>query len=1113
MTTSTTGQGAASFSPTNDVIRVADHNDFDFTGSFTLEAWVNISHHRGAEHEGTIVGKEGSSSNSGYVLRTGNNGDLRFVIFNNGGNGIFVPGALPNTNQWYHVAGVYDATSQVSRLYVDGVEVGSKTNVPLPAANSQYLGIGNLEWYPDRGFDGFIDEVRVWNVARTAGEIDAFRSRSLCTGVNGLVAHYPMNNSTVNDATGNGHNGTLQNGATLVSGGQTLTDLPSKIYVDQAAAGNNDGTSWIDAFTDLQDALDFACTGTEIWVAQGTYHPTHSPDGSTANNRDKAFHFNTDMKIYGGFNGTEGLLSQRDATANATILSGDFNNNDVVTGGGSTLSITNNTENAYHVLITASLTTAAVMDGFTIEGGNADVGGSITYSTKTYNKSIAGGMYNNSSSPTLTNVAFSNNNGGGMYNVSFSSPTLTNVAFSNNNGSGIANTSSSSPTITNAIFSSNRASYGGGMHNSYSSIPTITNASFSSNSATISGGGMYNSNSSSPSLTNVTFINNSANSGGGGMYNQVDGTFNNQSSSPSLYNTVFYGNMSNGSTSDIDVEGALSNINASSSHNASDGTGGNITAGTGFVALTADPFVNSSDPNGTDDVWMTDDDGLMLAYGSSLAGAGTATGAPSQDITGAARPNPPSIGAYEEESSLCHLATLLYVNQAATGNDTGESWANAFTNLQDALNCADEGESIWVAEGTYFPTQSPDGTSTDNRDKAFHFNANVKVYGGFMGTETSLAERDIAAYPTILSGDLGTPNDNSDNAYHVVIANFGITSATTLDGFTIEGGNANGVGSSQNIIRNYGGGIYNYRSGIILNNIILSHNSASYAGGGMYNFERLDAWQPVYPTLTNVTISDNTAAYYGGGLYSDGMSGLYTTVSFQNNTATVGGGGMYTTGDRAPLIDDATFSYNSAEDGGGFYQGSGTGASLTDVTFLGNSATNDGGGIYNANGGGWFTSLILTNPEFNSNTAGNRGGGIHNEGGSNIIEKGLFNSNLATNEGGGMSNSGGFFSGGSEAWLSDVIFYNNSAANGGGVANTGCIFRVTDGVFGQNTSTVKETEQYTIREIHQLILRILHLVPTPPMLVVGCIMNRRGHISSLIALSTKIPIQISAVTI
>jgi hypothetical protein len=348
----------------------------------------------------------------------------------------------------------------------------------------------------------------------------------------------------------------------------TITENLSytEIYVNKTATGNNNGTSWTDAYTDLQDAIDNQCGGFDIWVAAGTYYPTKDHTGNTSptDNRDKNFHLGTDMKIYGGFAGTETQLSARDAAANITILSGDFNNDDTVTGGGSTLSITGNTENAYHVMLTADLTNAAVIDGFTIKGGNAGGGSStITYQSKSFSTSDGGGMYNESSSPTITNSTFTKNNasdvGGGMFNSSSSSPTITNSTFTNNSagdGGGMAN-NSSSPTITNSTFADNNAEYAGGMDN-YSSSPTITNSTFANNYANL-GGGMDNY-SSSPTITNSTFANNYAEYGGGMA---------NNSSSPTITNSTFTNNsagdgggMANNSSSPTITNSTFANNNA-----------------------------------------------------------------------------------------------------------------------------------------------------------------------------------------------------------------------------------------------------------------------------------------------------------------------------------------------------------------------------------------------------------------------------------------------------------------------------------------------------------------------------------------------------------------------
>lgn len=149
---------------------------------------------------------------------------------------------------------------------------------------------------------------------------------------------------------------------------------------------------------------------------------------------------------------------------------------------------------------------------------------------------------------------------------------------------------------------------------------------------------------------------------------------------------------------------------------------------------------------------------------------------------------------------------VLYVNiNVTTGNESGSSWANALLELADALKYAKEQDNytaanplqIWIAGGTYKPMYSPeDGNfgNADGRNNSFLMVNNVQLYGGFVGTEVTLADRDlsITANGTTLSGDIGTLNDNSDNAYHVVVSSGDVGSAK-LDGVSLIGGNANGL--------------------------------------------------------------------------------------------------------------------------------------------------------------------------------------------------------------------------------------------------------------------------------------------------------------------------------
>src|SRR5688572_20092345 len=90
-----------------------------------------------------------------------------------------------------------------------------------------------------------------------------------------------------------------------------------------------------------------------------------------------------------------------------------------------------------------------------------------------------------------------------------------------------------------------------------------------------------------------------------------------------------------------------------------------------------------------------------------------------------------------------------YVDAAASGANTGDDWPNALNSLQEALLLAFPNDELWVARGTYRPTD------TDDRTISFELLDGMTIYGGFAGVETELEDRDIIANPTILSGDIG----------------------------------------------------------------------------------------------------------------------------------------------------------------------------------------------------------------------------------------------------------------------------------------------------------------------------------------------------------------------
>jgi hypothetical protein len=251
------------------------------------------------------------------------------------------------------------------------------------------------------------------------------------------------------------------------------------------------------------------------------------------------------------------------------------------------------------------------------------------------------------------------------------------------------------------------------------------------------------------------------------------------------------------------------------------------------------------------------------------------------------------------DSVMCPPGNVLYVDAGAVGAGNGTSWADAFTELRNALAvlpyCPGVTE-VWVAEGTYKPTLGSDRTGT------FQLVNGVALYGGFSRTETMLGERDLATNVTILSGDIGVAADSTDNSYHVVTAGAGIDSTTVLDGFTVTEGNADSSAAVES-----GGGVCNPGDGSpTIANVIFSSNTAAGDGGGMYCGGS--------PRLINVIFHGNTAGMDGGAMINTGGVPTFTNVTLSANTAGGSGGGMRNESAN-PILVNAIFWGNSAASG------------------------------------------------------------------------------------------------------------------------------------------------------------------------------------------------------
>lgn len=311
------------------------------------------------------------------------------------------------------------------------------------------------------------------------------------------------------------------------------------------------------------------------------------------------------------------------------------------------------------------------------------------------------------------------------------------------------------------------------------------------------------------------------------------------------------------------------------------------------------------------------------------------------------------------------LGSRIYVNAAASGENTGQTWPDALTDLQDALDRAGSGMEIWIVGGTYKPSKLPRvavslGITDVPQLHMFELKSGVALYGGFGGGETSLGQRDIDANPTILSGDhLGNDPwpptlENQalfyDNALSVVLA-YQLRPAARIDGLTITGGNAYALSdrelqpSARGLLpaneekQSIGGGIAALSSDLTIANSTIRQNMAldggglvAYAGPWLLqNKNGRKVWSKARPgsrlTVTDTLFEENlvpdysfTMLFYGGGGAAHiGINYIasFRNVEFVRNSAPDGGavrllGAYRSAGSPAARFVNCVFYRNSA---------------------------------------------------------------------------------------------------------------------------------------------------------------------------------------------------------
>jgi len=940
--------------------------------------------------------------------------------------------------------------------------------------------------------------------------------------------------------------------------GGSLINVSGQTYVRANATGANDGSSWTDAFRNLQDALADP-TVTEIWMASGTYRPVACNTCDEAQ-RQVAFELRRNLAIYGGFAGNETDRSQRNRLLNSTILSGDIGNP------------IDSTDNSFQVVRATDVDETLILDGLIIQEGNSDgtfdnngyggggilidasfgTEGSLVMRRCTIRNNFAGGggglqiRANGGSSivePLIEDCVFEGNtaslgnvssSGGAVFifgQVAAINPVFIGCTFRNNRCGGNAgalaiNNSNTLGTelipmrirIDSCLFEGNRSGSSAGaviidpfgmvesqsiiqrtiFRDNHSENPDrdggalylrsrfdgiirdrVVNCDFINNSSQNHGGAIVIRGSqdgmNEAAIINCTFRQNRAASTGGAIYHTsflanpgtvsntiVNSTFY-QNKADSIGGAIFY-EATQGTTSSSIQNSIFWQDSSGVQANAMAANGGTITVQSSLIEQDLNGNLVDGGANIQGDPFFAKAEAgnLHLLPNSPSLNAGNndlVPGDADRDRDGDPRINGNvEMGAYEN--------VVRYVDKDAVGAETGDSWTDAHTELRDALRVVQSGDEVWIAEGTYRPTECTECT-LDQRNTAFEYPDAVALYGGFRGTETQRGQRDWEQFESILSGDIGNPGDSLDNSLQVIRL-VDVDTFTILDGLVIEEGNADE--SFADGFESSGGGLFvdatfGQSGSPSLRNCTFRNN---FAGGGGAFAVNGSGGGTIGIRFFDCTFDRNSSSFgrvfsFGGAGHIFGSSAIINTSfirsDFRNNSCGNDGGALsisasiITDDEKLQphiLIDSCLFEGNKALStfsavGGAFFlratNGTVTNTVIKNSRFINNSATgdeSDAGAVYlRASFSNAVSKGEIANCYFEGNTATRHGGAIMLRGSQEStnqtsIVNSAFVDNVAGGQGGGVymtANRSG--AGEVDAQILQSSFANNRAGQGG----------------------------------------------------------------------------------
>ena len=670
-------------------------------------------------------------------------------------------------------------------------------------------------------------------------------------------------------------------------------------YVKTNGSDSNDGLSWETAYRSVQKAINVLAEQPgipgEVWVAAGTYEPTELING---NGTPASFRMYDGISLYGGFAGTEATKSERERGTSG--MPWDFKNETVLRGntynGTNTWNPTDNkwtlTSNSTHVVWFAPLTdeedfqNTTVMEGFTIEGGQAKITEALNYEGDK-----GAGVYIKGGNAYLINSVIKNNvapsQGGGIY---LKGARIQGCLVYNNSsetkGGGIY--VDNAGLILRSMITNNAALEGGAVYLDNHSVQEdglthpeyqILSTSIVSNNTSVNNGAVYCNKGGV--VLQSTIVNNSTPT-------PTDNGSDNASQTGGLYidtyamvvNSVLWNNRINGLNIQLYAKNAtaekvqfhysaVANMNGIIWNNTLQeeliGLSETNEAGEGTMAPGfSDDYPTVAGVNGS---WKNIDYFWQPIPGANLRARGMSLGmlpadvllAPELDITGQRFDQKPAVGAYavartaiNPEDGGTYLRIYVDVECAVPEHD-GSSWATAYRSLNEAIDymanltveeVGDKELQIYVMEGDAWPRYASvnlDPKSATIQVPTMASGKKLTIRGGYsrenQGTWAPLT------YRTQIDGN-HEAKEIEDGLYHCITVEKG--AMVEFDGFHIINGYAAGSANLK-----YGAGML-VRDGanVTVKNSIFENNTAAEGAA-------IDA-RGATLTLVNCVVSNNT---------------------------------------------------------------------------------------------------------------------------------------------------------------------------------------------------------------------------------------------------------------